>query len=179
LRLVAKSLETQIMTQFDKSGATLVQKVESVSETALMTLQENLKVMGQDALTRVDEIALERVTQLKIDFNEWIQASMPGLADKLVKEPVMEILNSQLMSRLGVASGKSRAGKALANEVMEGVIPPGLLIIRDQLIKQVPSLKGVLKDPAKILEVAKTFGIDITSLGGNSESSNSSSSSRW
>ena len=171
------SLETQITNRFDASAQILGRRVEDVSSRALTTLQSNLELAAEETLTKVDGMLIERVKELKTDFNEWITASLPGLGDELVKKPLTEILQSQLMSRLGVASGESRRGKAAANELLEDALPPGLIIIRDQLIKQVPSLKSVLKDPGKILQVAQTFGIDVTKLSG--ESSNSSSSSRW
>lgn len=138
---------------------------------------------GDDALAgvfvRLETSLDERIKLLKTDFNEWLPGALPGLGDKLVKEPLAEIMESQLMSRLGKASGVVRGEKAAMNELAEAAMPEGLKLARDQIIKMAPQLKPILKDPGKIMSIAKTFGIDLSQLGDNSQGSNSGGDNRW
>ena len=143
-------------------------------ELKVKSYSENLY---ERAFLRLDETLVAQ----KLEFNQWLEVSLEGLADKLVKQPLAEIMQSTLMSRLGKASGESRATKALENEVMNAALPEGATAIRDEIIKRFPSTKGLLKDPNKLMSIANMLGIDVNQIIGSqgSNGSNSGGSKQW
>jgi len=129
--------------------------------------------------------------ELKTELNQWSSDSilalrtwlmdpqnLDAIAQKLVIEPVTELMKSQSMSFLGKMSGQSRRDNAVANGIAEEVMPEKIKMARDMILRVAPQLKPVLKNPAKIMQLANSFGIDLNALTPGEESSNSGKS-RW
>jgi len=137
------------------------------------------------------EIGTGQLSELKTELSTWsmgqIEAlrnwmieQLPAIGEKLVKEPISEILNSGKMSWMGKLSGDKRGADAVINAVANDALPDDMKFLRDQLIDRFPKLKKTLKNPGQILELANRFGIDLSSIGGggNSESEDGGKA-RW
>jgi len=157
----------------------------------LDTAQVNLKDSVETYKGELIELGNDRLEILKTDLNQWSSNSilalrtwlmdpenLKAISQKLVIEPVTELMKSQSMSFLGKMSGESRRANSVANGIAEEVMPEKIKMARDMILKVAPQLKPVLKNPAKILQLANSFGIDLNSLTPDGESSNTGKS-RW
>ena len=162
--------------------------------SSLDTAQTNFKDWAETYKVELLELGRNRLETLKEEFkaeaNQWSSDSilalrtwlmdpqnLDAIAQKLVIQPVSELMKSQSMSFLGKISGQSRRETAAINGIAEEVLPDNIKTIRDMLLKVAPQLKPVLKNPAKIMQLASTFGIDINSI--TSEQGSNSGKSRW
>jgi len=162
--------------------------------SSFATAQTNFQAWGENYKKELIELGENRLIELKgelkVELNQWSSDSilalrtwlmdpqnLDALAQKLVIEPVTELMKSQSMSFLGKISGESRRASAAVNAVAEEVLPENIKTARDMLLKVAPQLKPVLKNPAKIMQLAQSFGIDINAL--TTEQGSNSGKSRW
>ena len=168
-----KSLISELTSLVNSKESSLIQLVED-SEAKAKSFGEGLLEKG---FQKFDGL----VGQQREEFNGWLKESLPGLADQLVKQPLKEILESSYFSGLGKLSGEVRKNKALVNQAAEAVLPEGAIALRDTIIKQFPSTKGLLKDPSKLISIANMLGIDPADFlkQGGSNGSNSTGGKTW
>ena len=141
------------------------------------TYVESQKEVMQDQLVELKtELSTWSTGQVEA-LRTWLIESLPAIAEKVVKEPMIDIIKSQSMSFLGKASGAARQLTAIENGIAEDVLPEDMKFLRDQVIKRFPSLKKTIKNPGQILELANRFGINLSDFTGNKDSN--TSSDRW
>ena len=159
--------------------------------TSLLALEgEQAKNWVETFAMKQIEIGNGQLTELKTELSNWsmgqIEAlrnwmieQLPAIGEKLVKEPISELLNSEKFSILGKLSGNKRGADAVINAVAEETMPEDMKFLRDQLVERFPRLKKTLKNPGQIMELAQRFGINIGDFVGNGDKDAGESKSRW
>jgi len=159
--------------------------------TSLLQLEgDQAKNWVETFATKQIEIGSGQLIELKTELSTWSMAQiealrnwmieqLPAIGEKLVKEPISELLTSEKFSILGKLSGNKRGADAVINAVAEETMPEDMKFLRDQLIDRFPRLKKTLKNPGQIMELAQRFGINIGDFVGNGDKESGESKSRW
>jgi len=140
--------------------------------------------------TKQIEIGTGQLTELKMELSTWstgqVEAlrnwmieQLPAIGEKLVKEPISQILNSGKMSWMGKLSGDKRGADAVINSIANDAMPEDMKFLKDQLVERFPGLKKTLKNPGQIMELASRFGINIGDFVGNENKGSDGGKSRW
>lgn len=159
------------------------------AESFTERLVENSKVeLTTWVKSEVSELQTEMVANLNtwsenslLSLRTWLMSNLEAIGAELVAKPIEGVMKSSLMSNLGKISGQVRGADAIANGIAEDAMPANIKFLRDQLISRFPSLKKTLKNPGQILELAKSFGIDVNAIMADASGGQTSNSgaSRW
>jgi len=157
----------------------LVSSEGNQAKTWLETFTEKQIEIGSGQLIELKtELSTWSTGQIEA-LRNWMIDQMPAIAEKLVKEPISELLNSQKMSFLGKLSGNKRGEDAVINGIANDAMPEDMKFLKDQLTERFPSLKKTLKNPGQIMELARRFGINPADFIGNGDKGSDEGKARW
>ena len=157
----------------------LLQSEGDQAKTWLETFTVKQIEIGSDQLTELKTELSSWSSQQIEALRNWMIEQLPAIGEKLVKEPISELLNSEKFSILGKLSGNKRGADAVLNAVANDAMPEDMKFLKDQLVNRFPSLKKTLKNPGQIMELAQRFGINIGDIVGNEDKGSDGGKSRW
>lgn len=180
-----QSLRVWVSSQLNQEVVGAEVWAENFTAKLVEDSKEELKVWVK---SEVSEMQTELVANLNqwsensiLSLRTWLMGNLEAIGGELIEKPIEKVMKSSLMSNLGKMSGAVRQADSIANGIAEDAMPEKMKFLKDQLISRFPSLKKHLKNPGQIIELAKSFGIDVDAIMADATGGKTSNSggSRW
>jgi len=180
-----RSLRVWVSSQVNREVVAAEAWAENYTEKLVENSKEEFKGWVK---SEVSEMQTEMVANLNqwsensiLSLRTWLMGNLEAIGGELIEKPIEKVMKSSLMSNLGKMSGAVRTADSIANGIAEDAMPEKMKFLKDQLISRFPSLKKHLKNPGQIIELAKSFGINVDEIMASATDGKTSNSggSRW